>query len=129
LPFPQQSQAHERLEQQRDQVRRETEQALGKVKQCFEEAKGEARTRFEGLRTKVNSDLEQIRGKAAQTKGKVEAGDTDNYARDMEADAIAAIDYAVAATRIAELQTLDAIATRAAAESKAEQFQPAPTMV
>ena len=123
-----QSQAHERIEQQRNQVRQETEQALGKVKQRFDEAKGEARARFEGLRTKVNSDFEQIRSKAIETKGKFEAWDANNYASDMEADAVAAIDYAVAATKIAELQTLDAIAARATAESKAEQIQPMPTM-
>ena len=123
-----QSQAHERIEQQRNQVRQETEQALGKVKQRFDEAKGEARARFEGLRTKVNSDFEQIRSKAIETKGKFEAWDANNYASDMEADAVAAIDYAVAATKIAELQTLDAIAARAKAESKAEQVQPMPTM-
>jgi uncharacterized protein YjbJ (UPF0337 family) len=123
-----QLQAHEHIAQQRNQVRQETEQALGKVKQRFDEAKGETRARFEGLRTKVNSDFDQIRGKAIATKGKLEAWDAKNYASDMESDAIAAIDYAVAATKIAELQTLDAIAARAKAESKAEQVQPTPTM-
>lgn len=123
-----QSQAHEHIEQQRDQVRQETERALGKVKQRFDEATGEARTRFNALQAKVNSDVEQMKERASEPKRKFEAWQAENYASDKEADALAAIDYAVAATKIAELQTLDAIAARANAGSKAEQVQRTPTM-
>jgi len=123
-----QSQAHEHIEQQRDLVRRETEQALGKVKQRFEEAKGETRTRFNALQAKVNSDVEQMKQQASESKRKFEAWQAENYASDKEADALAAIDYAVAATKIAELQTLDAIAARANADGRFEQIQPTPTM-
>jgi hypothetical protein len=49
-------------------------------------------------------------------------------ATDKEADALAAIDYAVAATKIAELQTLDAISARAEADNRSEQIQPIPTL-
>lgn len=123
-----QTQAREHVEQKREQVRRETEQALGKVKQQFEEAKGEARTRFDALHAKVNSDFEQVKQRAQESKSKFEAWQAENYASDKEADALAAIDYAIAATKIAELQTLDAIAARAEASSRAEQITPAPTM-
>ena len=123
-----QTQAREHIEQKRNQVRRETEQALGKVRQQFEEAKGETRTRFHALHAKVNSDVEQLKQQAQETKGKFEAWQAANYASDKEADALAAIDYAIAATKIAELQTLDAIAARAEAQSRNEQVQPMPTM-
>ena len=116
-----QTEGRERIEHQREHVRQEAEQALGKVKQRFDEAKGEARTRFDALRGKVNADFEQMRQHASETKGKFEAWQSENYASDKEADALAAIDYAVAATKLAELQTLDAIAARAQANSKSEQ--------
>jgi len=117
-----QTEMRERLEQKRAQVRTETEQALGKVKLQVEEAKGETRTRFNALRAKVDGDFEQMRQDATRAKGEFEAWQAENYASDKEADALAAIDYAVAATKLAELQTLDAIAARAEAEGRAEQI-------
>lgn len=123
-----QTQAREHIEQKREQVRRETEQALGNVRQQFENVKGEARTRFDTLHTKVNADLEHVKKQAHETKSKFEAWQAENYASDKEADALAAIDYAIAATKIAELQTLDAIAARAEAVSRNEQLQPTPTL-
>lgn len=123
-----QTEAHERIEQKRNQVRHETEQALGKVKQRFEEAKGESRLRFETLHAKVTADFEQMKKDADEKKSKFEAWQAENYASDKEADALAAIDYAVAATKIAELQTLDAISARAEAQSRVEQTQATPTM-
>lgn len=123
-----QTEARERVEQKRDQVRHETEQALAKVRQRVEGAKGEARTRFNALLAKVSADFEQIKKDAGEKKMKFEVWQADNYASDKEADAIAAIDYAVAATKIAEFQTLDAIAARAEANSRAEQIQPTLTM-
>lgn len=123
-----QTEVHDRIEQQRDQVRQETEAALGTVKQRFEEAKGENRTRLESLKAKVNSDFEQMKQHAHENKAKLEAWQAENYASDKESDAIAAIDYAIAAAKMAELQTLDAISARSRATNKAEQIQPTPTM-
>lgn len=123
-----QTEAHDRVEQKRTQARYETEQALAKVRERVEEAKGETRARFNTLHQKVNADFEQIKKDAGEKKSKFEAWQADNYASDKEADAIAAIDYAVAATKIAELQTLDAIAARAEAHRRVEQIQPTPTM-
>ncbi len=120
-----QSEARERIEQRREQVRGEAEQALGKVKQRFAEAKGEARTRFDALQAKVTSDVEQMKQNASETKREFETWQAENYASDTEADALAAIDYAVAATKIAELATLDAIAARVQAET---QVETSPTM-
>lgn len=122
-----QTQAHEQLKNEREQVRYETEQALGKVKQHVEQAKTETRDRFNALQAKVTSDFEQMKKHAGEKKQKFEAWQSENYASDKEADAFAAIDYAVAATKIAELQTLDAIAARVEANSKAEQIQLMPT--
>ena len=123
-----QTEAHERIEQQRDQVHQETEAALGKVKQRVDEVKGESRARFETLQAKVDSDFAQIRRDTDERKSKFEAWQANNYASDKESDAIAAIDYAIAATKMAELQTLDAISARARAETKADQIQPTPTL-
>ena len=122
-----QTEAREAVELQREHVREEAKQALGDIRQRFDEAKSETRARFDGLRAKVDSDFERVRDKAIETKGKFVAWDADNYATDREVDALAAIDYAVAATKIAELQTLDAIVARAEAASKAEQVQHMPT--
>lgn len=123
-----QTQAREYIEQKRDEVRREAEQALGNVRQQFENAKGDGRTQFDVLHAKVNADFEQLKQQAHETKSKFEAWQAENYASDKEADALAAIDYAIAATKIAELQTLDAIAARAKAVSHNEQLQPTPTL-
>lgn len=123
-----QTEARERIEQKREQVRQQTEQALGKVRQRFEESKGETRIRLEALHAKVNADFEQIKKDASEKKSRFEAWQAENYAGDKEADALAAIDYALAATKIAELQTLDAISARANAQSMAEQIQVTPTM-
>jgi|KBSSwiStaDraftv2_1062776.scaffolds.fasta_scaffold520603_2 uncharacterized protein YjbJ (UPF0337 family) len=123
-----QLEVRERVEQQRDQARRDAEEALGKVRERFEEAKGETRTRLEALHAKVNYDFEQMKKDASESKRTFEAWQAQNYASDKEADAFAAIDYAVAATKIAELQTLDAIAARARADTKAEQVEISPTM-
>jgi hypothetical protein len=123
-----QTEAHEQLKKQREQVRYEAEQALGKVKQHVEQAKTETRERFNALQAKVNSDFEQMKKHAGEKKEKFEAWQAENYASDKEADAFAAIDYAVAATKLAELQTLDAIAARVEANSRAEKIQLTPTM-
>lgn len=123
-----QTEAREHVEQRREEVRHETEQALDKVRRQFEQAKGETRTRFDALHAKVNADVEQMKQNAGEKKRKFEAWQAQNYAADKEADAAAAIDYAVAATKMAELQTLDAIAARARADNTAEQSQVTPTM-
>lgn len=121
-----QGKAREHIEQKREQVRLETEQALGKVKARFEQARGDTRARFDTLHAKVNADFEQLKKDAGEKKRKFEAWQAENYANDKEADAFAAIEYAVAATKIAELQTLDAIAARANADSRVEQIQVTP---
>ena len=119
-----QSEVTARLDGKRAQVSEETEQALAKLQQRFNDAKAENRTRLQAVQSKVEGDFQQVRQRAEQAKDKFEAWQADNYAADMEADALDAIDYAIVATKIAELQTLDAIAARARAGGKAEQLQP-----
>lgn len=122
------TEAHERIEQQREQIREETEQALAKIKQHVDLAKGDARTRFNLLQAKVDADFQQMKQDAAEKKSKFEAWQVENYAADKEADAEAAIDYAIAATKMAEFQVLNAIAARARAQFKFAPAQPTPTM-
>jgi len=123
-----QGELSDQIERRRQEARAEAEQALAQVKKRFQEAQGESRTRLEALHAKVNADFEQIKTDAGEKKRKFEAWQAENYASDKEADAIAAIDYAVAATKMAELQTLDAISARAEAENRAEQIEPTPTL-
>jgi hypothetical protein len=122
------TEAHERIEQRREQIRHETEQALARIKEHVDQAKGDARTRLNLLQAKVDADFEQMKHDAAEKKSTFEAWQADNYAADKEADAVAAIDYAIAATKMAEFQTLNAIAARARAEFKSDQVQTTPTM-
>jgi uncharacterized protein YjbJ (UPF0337 family) len=118
-----QSETKERLEQQRDEARARAEQALSKVSERVNEAKGEARTRFEALQAKVNADFDNLKQRSAERREKFESWQANNYADDKEDDAVAAIDYAIAATRLAESQTLDAIAARAEADVRAEHVE------
>jgi len=123
-----QSEVREKLEQQRKQARAQAEQALAKVSQRVDEAKGEARTRFNALQAKVDSDFDNMKQRATEKREKFESWQANNYANDKEADALAAIDYAIASTRLAELQTLDAISARAEADTRGEQVQDQPTL-
>jgi hypothetical protein len=118
-----QSEAKEKLDQKREQVRKEAQQALETVQQRVGEARDETRTRFDAMHAKLNSDFDKLRQQASEKKQKFEAWQANNYADDKELDAIAAIDYAIAATKIAELQTLDAIVARAEALERSEQVQ------
>lgn len=120
-----QSDVKERLAEQRENVRQETKQALDKVNERFNEAKGETRIRLNALKAKVDADFENVKQQASQSRDKFEAWQAENYASDKEADALAAIDYAIVATKIAELQTLDAIAARAEAQARSEQTRQA----
>ena len=123
------SKAQSHLEQQREQLRSEAHQALGQVKQRFEDAKGEARTRFDALHAKVDADFDLMKREANEAKREFEAWQAENYASDKEADALAAIEYAAAATKIAELQALDAIAARIDVDSRAEQVRVTPAIL
>jgi hypothetical protein len=124
-----QAQARDRVEQQREQVQKEAEQALAQVQQRVGEVKDDARTHMSALRAKIDADFNNMKQRAAERREKFESWQANNYADDKEADALAAIDYAIASTKIAELQTLDAIAARAEADTRAEQVQsPQPTL-
>ena len=124
-----QTEARDRIQQQREQARAQAEEALGKVKDRVSEAKDEARERYNSLQAKVDADFENLRQNATVRREKFESWQANNYANDKEADALAAIDYAIAATRMAESQTLDAIAARMEADSRAEEVQsPQPTL-
>ena len=111
-----------------EEARAQAEQALAKVSQRVDEAKGEARTRFNALQAKVDSDFDNMKQRATEKREKFESWQPNNYANDKEADALAAIDCAIASTRLADLQTLDAISARAEADTRAEQVQDQPTL-
>jgi len=116
-----QSEAHDRIEQKRQEARAKAEEALGKVKEHVTAAKGEAQTNADALQAKIDVDFANVKERANERHEKFKSWQANNYANDKEADALAAIDYAIAATRLAELQTLDAISARAEAVSLSAQ--------
>ena len=106
-----QSEAREQIQQRREQLQQDTQ------------VKDEAQTSARSLKAKIDTDFESLREQAQQDRRDFKAWQADNYAGDKEADAAAAIDYAIAAVRMAELQTLDAIDARAQAIGKEAEAQ------
>jgi hypothetical protein len=119
-----QSEIKERVQQHLEEAHREAAAALDRVSQGVEHATEGTKTHFAELKAKVASDMERMREDASSRRSKFEAWQARNYADDKAADAEAAITYAVAAIKIAEVATLDAIEARGRAEIKAEQAQP-----
>lgn len=119
-----QSETKERLNEQREKAHREAQAALDSVRDKVERASEGTKNHFAEIKSKVDADLQRIRENAAATQRKIESWQASNYASDKAADAQAAIGYAVAAIRLAEVATLDALDARAKAEIKVEQAQP-----
>jgi len=119
-----QSDSRERFDEIRGKLCMEAERALENVQQRVRESREETERRFEPLHSKLNSDFDRLRKQASEKRQRLEAWQAKNYAQDKELDALAAIDYAIATTKIAELQTLDAIRARADAVEKAEKVRP-----
>jgi hypothetical protein len=118
-----QSETKDRLEEQRAEVHREAEAALDRVSEGLARASEGTKMHVTQLKSKVDADLERIREDASARKTKFEAWQASNFANDKAADAQAAIGYAVAAVKMAEVASLDAIEARGSAEIKAEQVQ------
>jgi hypothetical protein len=118
------SDTKERVEQQLDEAHREAEAALDRVNKDVERASEGTKVHFEQLRSKVNAVMERMRDDASARKAKFEAWQANNYADDKAADARAAIFYAVASIKMAEVATLNAIEARGRAEAKAGEAQP-----
>ena len=119
-----QSQAKDHLTQQREHVQRETEAALQNVNEKLSSASADAQARTSEIKSKVDSDFDHLKQRAGESKEKFEAWQAGNYADDKQADAEAAIGYAIASVKMAELATIDAVEARARAEIKADQAQP-----
>jgi hypothetical protein len=119
-----QSEAKEQFEQQREEARRETEAALNRVDESISRASEGTKTHLAELKAKTDADMQRMRENASERTRKFEAWQASNYATDKAADAQAAIGYAVAAIKIAEVATLDAIDASGRAEIKTEQAQP-----
>jgi hypothetical protein len=118
-----QTETKEKLEQQRDEARAQAEHALSKVSERVSDAKGDARDRYNSLQAKIDADFDTMKQNAAERREKFESWQANNYANDKEADALAAVDYAIAATKLAESQTLDAIAARAEADVRTDRIE------
>jgi hypothetical protein len=115
-----QSDPKERADETLSRLCKEAEQALEIVQQRVAQSREEVRTRFEPMHAKLNSDFDRLRRQASEKRQKLELWQAKNQADDKEIEALAAIDYAIATTKIAELQTLDAIRARAEAKEQIE---------
>ena len=120
-----QSETKERVQQHLEQAHREAEAALDRVNERVERSSEGTRTRLDQFKSKVKADLDGMKEDATARKTKFEAWQANNYANDKHADAQAAIGYAIASVKMAEVATLDAIEARTRAEIKADQVQPA----
>jgi hypothetical protein len=118
------AQTKERVEQDLEDAHREAEAALDRVTENVERASEGTKAHFEQLKSKVSSDMERMREDATTRKAKFEAWQANNYANDKVADARAAIFYAVATIKMAEVATLNAIEARGRADIKADRAQP-----
>jgi hypothetical protein len=119
-----QSETKGRVQSHLDEAHREAEAALKKVNEDVERASEGTKTHFAQLQAKVNSDIERMKEDAANKKATLEAWQADNYASDKAADARAAIAYGIAAIKVAEVATLNAIEARTRADIKAVQAEP-----
>jgi hypothetical protein len=119
-----QAETKDRIEQQRQEVRQEAEGALNRVKEGVARASDGTKSHFAQLKSKVDGDMQRLNERASADSQKVEAWQANNYADDKAADAQAAVGYAIAAVKMAEIATLDAVEARGRAEIKAEQTQP-----
>ena len=119
-----QSETKERLEEHRQKAQQEAQAALNRVRDKVDGAAEGTKAHFAEIKSKVDSDLQRIRENADARAQKFEAWQANNFANDRTADAAAAIGYALAALKLAEVATLDAVEARARADIKAEQAQP-----
>lgn len=119
-----QSETKERLEEQREKAHQEAHAALERVRDTVDRASEGTKTHFAELRSKIDTDFHRVRENASAREQKFEAWQAGNYANDKAADAQATIGYAVAAIKLAEVATLDAVEARTKAEIKAEHAQP-----
>lgn len=118
-----QEETKERIEERREKAHREATAALDKVSDRVSRASEGTKSHFDQLQSKVDADVERMKADASDRNAKFKAWQANNYANDKLADAEAAIGYAVAAVKMAEVATLDAIDARARAEVKADQAQ------
>jgi len=119
-----QSETKERVKQHLEEAHRDAQAALDDVKDRLQRTSEGTKTHFDQLKVKVDADMERMREDASARKTKFEAWQANNYANDKQADAEAAIYYAVAAVKMAETATLDAIEARGRAEIKADHVEP-----
>jgi DNA repair exonuclease SbcCD ATPase subunit len=119
-----QSETKEHVERHLEEAHREAEAALDKVNEDVERVSEGTKTHFAQLKSKVNTDMERMREDAANRQATFEAWQANNYANDKAADARAAITYGIAAIKMAEVASLNAIEARARAAVKAGQAEP-----
>jgi len=70
---PAQSEAHERIEQRREQLRLETQQALDSVNQKVSQAKEDAQGRARTLKAKIDADFANLKEQAREDRAEFKA--------------------------------------------------------
>ena len=111
-----QNEGKEWVAQKRDEVRQNVGQALQNLAEEIQNAPPQTKARFEELRSKLRDRLEE-----AKEQGLGDGSRAKELFLEKQIEARAAVKYAIAATRLAELFAVQAIAIRHLAEIKAEQ--------
>jgi hypothetical protein len=111
-----QKEAHEEIEERKQQAHAAAMAATEKVNQEVKSVKDTASRNWNALEAKIAADIQALKARISQRKRELEAGHAEHTAERLERAAGFAIDYAVASIEQAELAVLDAIAGRAEAE-------------
>ena len=111
-----QDQGKEWIAQRREEVRDNAKQAIDKLKEDLQDAPPQVKARFEQLRTVFRDRLEE-----AKEHGLGDGSKAKELFVEKQIEARAAIRSAIAATRLAQLYAIQAVAIRHLADIRAEQ--------
>jgi hypothetical protein len=111
-----QKEAHEKIEQRKEQAHAAAMEATEKVNQEVKSVKDTASRNWKALEAKITADVQVLKAGIVHRKREREAGRAEHTAERLEWEAGFAIDYAVASIEQAELAVLDAIAGRVEAD-------------
>lgn len=116
-----QTEGQEWAERKREEIRTKVKEALERFGEEYESAPPEMKARFDEMRTKLRNRLEE-----AKEQGLGDGSRAKQLFVEKQIEARVAVRYAIAATRLAELFAIQAIAIRHLAEARSERT-PEPT--
>src|ERR1700721_2429420 len=108
--------AHDKVVARMEQARAAASAAGGKGNEEKKSANDTAARNWSAVKAKVAADLNGLKASVAQAKHDLGVERAEDYAEDLECEAGAPIDYAIASIQQARYAVLDAVAGRAEAE-------------